>query len=63
LVDSWQRRLGVFLEDHPEAAARLEALVARDRPGSSTTINAQSHDRSTMIIAPGGTVNMDRKRR
>lgn len=57
LAGSWRTRLADLLEDHPEAAAELAALVVRGAGGvASAGIHGQSYDQSTMIIAPGGTV-------
>ena len=59
LAGSWRTRLADFLEDHPEAAASLAALLPAQGGGvTSGAIHAQSYDQSTMIIAPGGTVNL-----
>lgn len=63
LVDSWRRRLGVFLEDHPDAAAALDALVARGGTSSSKVINANAYDNSQIFIGDTINVDLDRKRR
>lgn len=63
LADSWRRRLGVFLEDHPEAADQLDALVARNGDSSTKIINANAYDNAQIFIGDTIHVDQDRKRR
>ncbi|MFC9250393.1 hypothetical protein [Amycolatopsis thailandensis] len=63
LTTSWQRRLLVFLEDHPEAAEELQQIVADFAPDEDEeatkprSVSAAAGDNS-IVIASGRNTNI-----